>query len=171
MYTHNGWMDDQAGLDWFEPHFELHARPSRSGAPRLLLCNNHSPHDTYGFRKFYLDHNIQLFFLPGHAAHIFRSLDVVIFIYLVCSTVIVPLPSMTKPPTSPSPPKEKKNAFMPLCKGARKKGVRPHNVKQAWEKVGIYPWSPKAVLEDPEVQAYLRDQDEQEQLSTRASTP
>jgi hypothetical protein len=56
-----------------------------------------------------------------------------------------------------------KGDFIPLCEGARKMGVCPSNVKSAWRKVGrIHPWSPKAVLEDPEAQAFLREQDEQE---------
>jgi hypothetical protein len=66
----------QAGPDWLE---KLHARPSRPGAPRLLLCDNHSSHDTYEFRKFCLDHDIHLFPLPGHATNILQPLDVVVF--------------------------------------------------------------------------------------------
>jgi hypothetical protein len=66
----------QAGPDWLE---NLYARPSRPGAPRLLLCDNHCSHDTYEFRKFCLDHDIHLFPLPGHATNILQPLDVVVF--------------------------------------------------------------------------------------------
>jgi hypothetical protein len=60
--------------------------------------------------------------------------------------------------------------FIPLCEAARTKGVRPSNVKAAWKKVGVHPWSPKAVLEDPEAQSFLWVQDELERRRQAART-
>jgi transposase-like protein len=166
-YTKNGWTDDQAALHWLKNHFEVHARPSEPGAPRLLLCDNHSSHDTKEFREFCLDHNIHLFFLPGHATHILQPLDVGVFGALdrYC---LAGVDDWTAKHSLYA--KINKGAFIPICEEARKHGVRSANVKSAWRAVGVHPWSPKTVLESRKAKEFLREQDlQEERAKARAS--
>jgi hypothetical protein len=151
---------DQAALDWLKNHFEVHARPSTPGAPRLLLCDNHSSHDTKEFREFCLDHNIHLFYLPGHATHILQPLDVGVFGALdrYC---LAGVDDWTAKQSLYA--KINKGAFIPICEEARTNGVRPANVKSAWRAVGVHPWSPKAVLESRKAKEFLREQDLQDE--------
>jgi hypothetical protein len=127
--------------------------------PRLLLCDNHTTHDTYEFRKFCLDHNIHLFVFPGHGPRILQPLDAVVFRPLD-RHVSAAVNDWTANHSLYA--KINKGKVIPLWEGARKKGVRPSNVKSAWRKVGIHQWSPETVLEDPAAQAFLREQDEHE---------
>jgi hypothetical protein len=69
-----------------------------------------------------------------------------------------PLPLMTGQPTIPCMQKSTRGPSSPSARMRERRVC----VKSAWRKVGIHPWSPKAVLEDPEAQAFLREQDEQE---------
>jgi hypothetical protein len=54
------------------------------------------------------------------------------------------------------------DVFTPFDRHVSAAVKRPSNVKSAWLKVGIHQWSPKAVLEEPAAQAFLREQDEHE---------
>ena len=75
-YTDNGWTKDYVGLEWLRTHFGKHALPSKPGRIRLLLCDNHSSHDTFEFYEYCLENKIALFFLPSHATHVLQPLDV-----------------------------------------------------------------------------------------------
>ena len=68
-YTGNGWTKDFIGLEWLQNHFGKFASPSAPGRTRLLLCDNHSSHDTFEFHEYCLANSIALFFLPSHATH------------------------------------------------------------------------------------------------------
>ena len=59
-YTDNGWTKDRIGLEYLKNRFDKYAIPSKSGAVRLLLCENHSSHDTYEFKEYCIEHNIAL---------------------------------------------------------------------------------------------------------------
>ena len=75
-YTDNGWIDGYIGIEWLQIHFGKFALSSAPGRTRLLLCDNHSSHNTFEFYEHCLANSISLFFLPSHATHVLQPVDV-----------------------------------------------------------------------------------------------
>jgi hypothetical protein len=117
--THNGWTNDLVGTD-FTKHFNKHAPPSAPDKWRLLLCDNHSSHDTFEFFQFSLDHRIELFFFPSHLTHILQSVDVGVYSSLdraykhLSDTWLAQQPAFTT---------IHKGDFIPLCEKARERSM------------------------------------------------
>ena len=145
-FTDNGWTNDKCSLYWLTNHFAKHCPPSHSGATRLLICNNHSSHDTYEFIEYCLDNNIALFFLPSHSTHILQPLDVGIFEPLdrFCGQEVD-----TWLATQPLHTRLHKGDFIPMCEKARRRAITYRNITAAWAKCGIHPFNWQQILENP----------------------
>ena len=152
-YTDNGWTKDYVGLEFLKNHFDKYAIPSKSGAVRLLLCDNHSSHDTYEFKKYCIEHNIALFYFPSHATHLLQPLDVGVFGPLdrYCSQE-VDIWTASQPLATPL----RKADFLPMCEQARKKGVTEHNIRKAWAERGIHPFNQTRILKNPKYPLLFR---------------
>ena len=73
--THNGWTDNEAGLDWIK-HFEYHTASRTKGGRRLLILDGHESHHSTPFEVYCQEHNIVTLYMPAHSSHYLQPLDV-----------------------------------------------------------------------------------------------
>ncbi|KAL2885560.1 hypothetical protein HOO65_070022 [Ceratocystis lukuohia] len=73
--THNGWTNDETGLEW-PKHFDRHTKARSSGRYRLLIFDGHESHYSVDFEKHCKDNNIIALCLPSHSSHILQPLDI-----------------------------------------------------------------------------------------------
>ena len=74
--SESGYMDDELGLSYMVGHFEPYTLIE---AHRCLIADGHSPHITWKFVKYALDHNIHRICLPSKSTHLLQPLDVACF--------------------------------------------------------------------------------------------
>jgi len=70
--SHNGWMDSDLFLQWFERHFLLYAPKAR---PLLLLLDGHSSHYSPEVIRAAAKEKVILFTLPPNTTHLTQPLD------------------------------------------------------------------------------------------------
>ena len=73
--THNGWTDNEAGLDWIK-HFDHHIASRTKGGRRLLILDGHESHHSTPFEVYCQEHNIVTLYMPAHSSHYLQPLDV-----------------------------------------------------------------------------------------------
>ena len=127
--------------------------PSAPGRTRLLLCDNHSSHDTFGFYEYCLANSIALFFLPSHATHVLQPLDVGVFAPLdkYCSQEVDGW-TASQPLHTPLTKAE----FFPMCEQARRKALTLQNIRSAWSECGIHPFKRVRVISNPKYSLLFR---------------
>ena len=73
--THNGWTDNDTGLEWLK-HFDRHTKARSTGRYRLLILDGHDSHHSVDFQKYCQDNNIVTLCMPSHSSHLLQPLDV-----------------------------------------------------------------------------------------------
>ena len=76
--SESGYSNDELSLSWLR-HSERFSARRQLGTYQLLLLDGYGSHCTKEFIEFCDDHNIILFCLPPHTAHLLQPLDVVVF--------------------------------------------------------------------------------------------
>jgi hypothetical protein len=143
-----GWTNDILSYDWLVNHFERWALPSRPGAVRLLLTDNHNSHETFEFMDFCEKHQIALFFFQSHTTHFCQPLDVGVF-----STLGGRVREKQDDFIASHPPFTPilKGDFIPICEDSRQEKIVPEIIISAFEATGISPPNRKRILDNPDL--------------------
>jgi hypothetical protein len=142
--TENGWTNDKYGMMWLQEVFEPRTRPSRITTKRLLIVDGHSSHVNLRFIEWASTHGIIILILPPHATHRLQPLDVSCFQPLATKyQVHLDLwLSRSLGQTSMS-----KRTFYQIFRPSWLESFTPSNIQGAFEKAGIWPFSPPIVLD------------------------
>ena len=73
--THNGWTNNEIGLEWIQ-HFDRHTASRVKGVYRMLLIDGHESHHSARFDQFCKGKNIITICMPPHSSHLLQPLDV-----------------------------------------------------------------------------------------------
>jgi hypothetical protein len=73
--TPNGWIDNEAGLEWLK-HFDRCTANRSVGSYRLLILDGHESHHSTDFEIYCEEHNIITLCMPPHSSHLLQPLDV-----------------------------------------------------------------------------------------------
>ncbi|KAL2887303.1 hypothetical protein HOO65_050424 [Ceratocystis lukuohia] len=73
--THNGWSDNETGLEWLR-HFDQHTKGRSTGHYRLLILDGHESHHSVDFEQYCEDNHIITLCMPAHSSHLLQPLDV-----------------------------------------------------------------------------------------------
>ena len=73
--THNGWTDNDTGLEWLK-HFDQHTKARSTGRYRLLILDGHDSHHSVDFEKYCEGNHIITLCMPAHSSHLLQPLDV-----------------------------------------------------------------------------------------------
>ncbi|KAL9568850.1 hypothetical protein ACKAV7_006995 [Fusarium commune] len=73
--THNGWTDNETGLEWLK-HFNHHTSMRSNGRYRLLILDGHESHHSVDFEQYCEENKIITLCMPPHSSHLLQPLDV-----------------------------------------------------------------------------------------------
>jgi hypothetical protein len=140
--SQTGWTNDQMGSSWLERFHEYTYQISGMHT-RLLILDGHSSHVNIGFLEKAASHHILVVVLPPHTTHRLQPLDVGIFSPLALAYSQALDEHLF---TSRGFSRVTKRVFWSLFKAAWEKGVSAANILSSFEKTGIFPLRPDAVL-------------------------
>jgi 4-hydroxybenzoate polyprenyltransferase len=137
----SGYNKSDVAMWWLENAFLPQSKPS-GRRTRLLLIDNHETHTTEEFIEKCLQNNVQVFYLHPHTTHLTQPLDIACF---------APAKSKYRGEIAElavyddSAP-VKKQRFMEYYDKARRAGLTPKIIQNAWRKAGIVPFEPQEVM-------------------------
>jgi hypothetical protein len=140
--SQKGWTNDKMGLSWLQ-RFHEYTYQFAGLHKRLLILDGHSSHVNITFLEKALSHHIIVVVLPPHSTHRLQPLDVGIFSPLALFYSQA-LDKYLRDSRGFS--RVTKRVFWPLFKDAWEKAVSPANILSAFEKTGIFPLRPEAVI-------------------------
>lgn len=147
--SNSGWTNDTLGFEWlervFEPCTNTPAASSPSSPPilrRLLILDGHGSHVKARFVAFCVCHKIDLMVLPSHTSHKTQPLDVGIFGPLKAA-----LARETDRATTYDHGSIAKDIWASRLAMARHTALTEHNIHVGWRETGIFPFSPKRLLD------------------------
>jgi hypothetical protein len=140
--SQTGWTNNEMGITWLE-RFHEYTYQFSGMHTRLLILDGHSSHVNIEFLEMAASHHIIVVVLPPHTTHRLQPLDVGIFspLALAYSQALDEYIF-----TSRGFSRMTKRVFYTLFKGAWEKSVTGANILSAFEKTGIFPHRPEAVL-------------------------
>ena len=138
--THNGWTDNEKGLEWIQ-HFEQHTKTRSSGAYRLLILDGHESHHSTDFELFCKEHKIITLCMPAHSSHILQPLDVGCFGPLKQAYGRQVEDLMRAHQTHIT-----KADFLPAFYAAFQAAITEKTIKGGFRGTGLVPFDPESVL-------------------------
>ncbi len=138
--THNGWTDNEKGLEWIQ-HFEKHTNTRSSGAYRLLILDGHESHHSTDFELFCKEHKIITLCMPAHSSHILQPLDVGCFGPLKQAYGKQIEDLMRAHQTHIT-----KADFLPAFYAAFQAAITEKTIKGGFRGTGLIPFDPESVL-------------------------
>ena len=140
--SHNGWIDNELGLQWLQECFELETR-CEEGEYRLLILDGHASHISNKVISFYIASKIILLCLPPHTTHLLQPLDVGVFAPLSEAY----RSSVCKKSKYLYTYSVDKVAFLQILGDAREEAITLTNIEKAWAKIGLELFNPKIIME------------------------
>ncbi|KAK7592451.1 hypothetical protein V3481_007069 [Fusarium oxysporum f. sp. vasinfectum] len=144
--THNGWTDNETGLEWLK-HFNRHTSIRSKGRYRLLILDGHESHHSVDFEKYCEENKIITLCMPPHSSHLLQPLDVGCFgplkkaygrevEHLIrCSITHI-----------------SKTEFFPAFYAAYQATMTTSNIKGGFRGSGLVPLDPESVISKLDVQ-------------------
>ncbi|KAL8593856.1 hypothetical protein ACOMHN_018068 [Nucella lapillus] len=141
-FQDEGWMNDSLGVQWFEKVFLRHCGGER---PQLLILDSHSSHEVLELLDKAKEEEIYIYTLPPHTTHHLQPLDRAVLGPLKKAYNVVCTEFMSE-----SPARSVNKASWPeLFRAAWEATLtRKDLIQKAFSATGIYPFNPKAVLEE-----------------------
>jgi hypothetical protein len=143
-----GWMTKEIFGDYissvFIPHVnELRATLQTPKAPALLWVDGHASRNHPSCMALLATNCITVATFPSHTTHILQPLDKGIFKKFKTSL------NKNKPLEFPATLPESRAMMLTLTDRALYDAFNHYNVREAWERTGLYPWDPERVLNNP----------------------
>ena len=138
--THNGWTNNETGLEWLK-HFDKHTAARARGPYRMLVLDGHESHGSAEFQEYCKTHNIITLGLPPHSSHLTQPLDVGCFSVLkraygrqIETFIKAHVNHITKV------------EFFLAFTAAYKESMTTQNCQAGFRGAGLVPFDPQAVL-------------------------
>lgn len=139
-----GYTSDEIALEWIK-HFDRQTKKRRTGPYRVLLMDNHGSHLTYEFLSYCDKNKIIVYCFPPHTTHMLQPLDGLPF-------------------RQPKHFHGKKvntlarlgcrdfdtRGFLAEIDEIRRDAFKPSTILSAFQKVGLFPWNPRIIMDDLE---------------------
>jgi hypothetical protein len=139
----SGYTNQDIVLGWYRNVFDPQTKSRAKGRPRLLINDGFGPHESLEVMQFCHENSIILARLPSHTSHKLQPCDVRVF---------GPLKTAYRDRVEElyrgGANTVGKQHFTFLYGQARCAAFTSRNIKSAWAKAGLYPWSPDRVLRD-----------------------
>lgn len=147
--TPSGWTNSDIAFDWVANIF-LPSTPTKNPDQwRLLILDGFATHIDHFFQLICFREKVQLLYLPAHTSHFLQPLDVAVFAPLKAAyrsfIRSVPVASLSSPAS--------KQRFIRAYEFASKQAISISNIKQGFEKTGIWPLNGDKVLEQVRIEA------------------
>lgn len=136
-----GWTDRAIALSWLN-HFNSYTQPRTKGTHRLLILDGHTSHTSLDFIQFCENNKIIPLCLPPHATHELQPLDVGIF-----SPLALAYKQQIRDNSIFGAERISNSQFLIFFQRARQKAITSKNIAKAWQRAGLLPYDPAAVLQ------------------------
>lgn len=145
-YSLTGWSNAEVALKWLKEIYLPETKPANPRDWRLLILDEHSSYDTTQFMFLCQQNRVQLLFLPSHSSHKSQPLD---------RSVFSPLKNYFRQNTKVlahcrASAAANKQRFLLCYRDASRRGCSVSNIRSGFQKTGIWPFKPSAILDDPE---------------------